>query len=137
MNKLITRLTTILVCGILVFAASCKKKDVNLGALPVIKFKTGSGYISTNTTIPQGDTVMIGIDANSNGSIDKLTNLVVRRNIGTSEYTTLKDIKIDKQETYSYDLKLVLATKGTQNYKFIVVNAHGVESEAIITLMVQ
>ena len=137
MNKVITPLVAILICGLALFIASCKKKDVNLGALPVIKFKSGVGYISTNTTLAQGDTVMLGIDANANGSIDKLTNLVVRRNIAGSEYTTLKDIKIDKQENYSYDLKLVLATKGTQNYKFVIVNAHGVESEAILTLVVQ
>jgi hypothetical protein len=136
MNKVITPLIAILVCGLVVFIDSCKKKDVNLGARPEIAFKTGSGYVSVNTTLQQGDTVTIGINANNSGSIDKLTKLVVRRSLPDAEYTTIKDIKIDNLETYTYDLTLVLATLGSQNYKFIVVNAHGLETEAILTLKV-
>ena len=73
MKNLIT-LTTLLMVGVAIFVSSCKKEDEP--ALPVLSFKTETGYISSDIALPYGDTLLFGIEATSNGT-DKLVKFQV------------------------------------------------------------
>lgn len=129
----------ILTIALLLIFAACKKKDVSLGSLPRISLKTGTGYLAANDTVTAGDTIKIGINADTDGNRDKLTSLVIRRSINYAEYITVKDVKVpaDQNEKFSYDLPLIVQTLGSQSYKFVIVNAHGLENEVLINFRVQ
>jgi len=67
-------LSALFLMGVAIFVSSCKKEDEP--ALPVLSFKTETGYISTDIALPYGDTLLFGITATSNGT-DKLVKFQV------------------------------------------------------------
>lgn len=120
----------------LVFLASCEKDE---GKLPNIAFKTGTGYVSTSTTLSKDTTVVIGITASKAEDKDVLVTFDGSRSYdgGTSASFTSETLTGSNGDSYSKDVTITTRNQaGTEKYTFTVVNKDGLKNNVSLTITV-
>lgn len=128
-----------LICvSLIAVISSCEKDE---GKLPNISFKTGGAYITTDTSIAAGSTIIIGINASKAEDKDVLKKFNISKSINgaaaTSEYD--KDLSGSEGDNYSYDFTRTLeSTVGQKNkYTFTVTNRDGLTNQVAITVTIK
>ena len=112
MKKNILIVATLMLALITTFS-SCKKDSTP----PTIQFTAGSGYTSSDVTVPVSSTIKVGITAKSGSS--KLTDFKIVANASTSP-TTILDSTFSS-DTFSRDFTITApAEAGTASLSFIV-----------------
>ncbi|MBE0646509.1 MAG: hypothetical protein IH596_01875 [Bacteroidales bacterium] len=94
---------------------SCKKEAAS--PLPDIAFKTDSGFVFQETTLPIGQTILVGISAN--GDETNITFFHVGWDNGQAQ--TLLDSGMN-QSTFSYDLSITKTASVVETWEFLVMN---------------
>ncbi len=122
----------------IVFIGACEKDE---GRLPDISFKTGAGYVSTDTTIAGGSAIKIGIDAAKTEDKDVLKKFNISRSVNGAAATSVFDKTLSGSEgdNYTYDFTTTLDnTPGqTNKYTFTVTNRDGLVNQVSLTVTVQ
>lgn len=130
---LITAFCVLVICAI----QSC---TIDPGNLPNISFKTGGKFISSNTTVKQGDTVLIGINASKAEDVDVLKKFDISRSydgaLESSVYNT--DLTGVSGDQYAFDYMAIARKQtGTEKYTFTVINRDGLKNSVSLTLTAQ
>ncbi len=119
------------------FFTSCEKDE---GKLPNISFKTGSGYLSSNDSIQQGDTVVVGINASKAEDKDVLKSFDASKSYdnGASASFLSESLSGGNQDNYSKDMTIIARKQaGQESYTFTVVNKDGLKNSISLTLFVK
>jgi hypothetical protein len=114
----------LLLIAAIIFFASCKKeKDAEL---PDISFKTGSSYISTNTTLGKSEIVTVGIAADKKNA-DLMTFKVYQSGANSSfSLQNTYNVSNDEKDHYEKDYKITTDTaSGSENWKFEISDKNG------------
>ncbi len=130
----------ILTTAILLLLTAVNSCTIDPGNLPNISFKTGGKYITSNTTIKQGDTVLIGINASKAEDVDVLKKFDISRSydgaLESSVYNT--DLIGLSGDQYAYDYYAIARKQaGTEKYTFTVINRDGLKNSVSLQLTVQ
>ncbi len=96
---------------------------------PVIHFKTGGGYVSSDTTLSLGQSFLVGIDA-ENPEVN-LTNFIIR--VETDIMETFLDSGMNTP-VLSYDKLLVKGLKPVEKWIFIIRDKEGKSDEVSLTI---
>lgn len=135
-----TNILFILAASILLLTgfSSCKKnKDAHVP--PDVVFKTGTGYTSSNATVAQGDTLLVGITATKTEDDLKSYNASYAYD-GASTTTTFYNYYLTASEytTYSKDLQLIMRNQaGSEKWTFSIVDRDGNITQKTLTFTVQ
>jgi hypothetical protein len=125
-------------CAIVTCAASCKKKK-DAHVPPDVTFKTSTGYIFSDATLPKGDTILVGITATKTEDDLKSYNASYAYD-GASTTTTFFNYYLQSSEylSYSKDLQLVMRNQaGSEKWVFSIVDRDGNITQKTLTFTVQ
>lgn len=124
--------------SIIAIISSCEKDE---GKLPNISFKTGSTYISKDTSIAGGSIISIGIDASKSESVDVLKKFNISTSINGATALTELDSTLTGSDgdVFAYDYIDVLDTivGQTNKYTFTVTNRDGLVNNVSLTVTIQ
>lgn len=130
-------LKSISLLSIIFTLASCEK---DAGKLPNISFNSGAGYISSNTTVPKGSPIKIGIIASKAEDKDVLKKFNVTQTLNGTK-STLYDIELysSNQDNYNYTFEQTMDTVAGKsvNYIFTVTNRDGLTNNVSLTVTTQ
>lgn len=113
--------------------------DEDEGKLPNISFKTGSGYISRDTTLASGTSFVVGINASKSENVDVLKVFNISRSINNGAATTLLNQNLSgaQGDSYSYDHAITLDSAGiADKYIYTVTNRDGLTNQISVTVTV-
>lgn len=115
--------------------ASCKKEEDEQMIPPGLAFKTGGTYVSADVTLPQNDTVMIGINATKSEAEDVLTHLTVTRTYDGTTSTTINDVGGLTVDNINWDHQIITrSVAGTEKYTVTVTNRDGLTTTKSVTI---
>lgn len=115
MKKILSLSSIILICSVLIYSG-CKKEDDPVP--PVQSFKSGTGYVSADASLPYGDSIVFGISAKGNGT-DNLVKFEVSFN-----GDVLLDSTINTQN-FSIELLTVKTVLDKEVWKFVTTDIAG------------
>lgn len=121
----------------LLMLVSCEKDE---GKLPAIEFKTIAGYVSTDTTVAQGDAVLVGIIAQKTEDKDVLKTFNVSASFDGGASTSLltQSLSGSEGDLFQADMPITVRNQaGTEQYTFTVTNRDGLTNSVSLTLTVQ
>jgi len=115
-----------IICGLIILAlilfAGCEKEEDNLKD-PTIGFKNGEGYTYESKSVPVGDSVKVGIVAESN-KVDNLISFEVKLNEATIGSYSIDKPKLD------VDMTITKGDAATEVWKFKVTD-NGERSDSV------
>jgi hypothetical protein len=120
--------------------SSCKKGEEDAGIPPIIAFKTGGSYISSDTTLPQNTAFVVGITAEKSEGIDILKTFSASKSFnGGAETNVLSEVLTAAQgNNYSKDINITTGNQaGEEVYKFMVTNKDGHSNSVQLKVTVQ
>jgi hypothetical protein len=129
----------LLLSPIVFSTTSCKKED-DAGLLPLISLKTGTGYISKDSTVAKSFAFKIGATATQAEANDVLTKMVVSVSYdnGADSVLTTDTLTGTQGASFSKDFNGITRNKaGIEQYTFKVINKDGLINSAIVKLTVQ
>jgi hypothetical protein len=132
---------TKLIFGLLVAAAmgitACKKESQEDGMIkPQLDFKTGSGYVSADATLPMNDTIVIGVNCARTEENDNLTRFIATKTYDGGTSTTFVDETMNAV-TYTKDMTIITRNvSGVEAYSFTITNRDGLTTTKTITITV-
>lgn len=128
----------VLVPAAMLLLSSCEKDE---GKLPIISFKTGGTYISSDATITGGTTILMGIEASKSEDRDVLKKFNISRSVNGGAETSLQDksLSSSEEDTFSTDFNFTLDTTKGQTNKFIytITNRDGLTNQVALTVTVK
>jgi hypothetical protein len=123
---------------VLISLTSCEKEQ---GKIPIIKFKSSSGYTSESNEIIANSSFKIGIDAYKSETRDYLTKITVTKSVNNGQALEVfsKDLSKSERDTYSYDYSSEVGSTSneTEKFTFKVITKRGLTNELYLTLRVQ
>ncbi|MGM0613673.1 MAG: hypothetical protein ACQESM_09210 [Bacteroidota bacterium] len=133
MKKINVLLTIMFLSGSVFFTSCSDDDDENLDLSPSITFKGGEGFTSSESEVPVGDSVKVGITAqqndNSGKKLDYLEVSVISNNVENQLHQEdLNDEFIDRNFT------IAVNNEGPSRYVFMVTDEAGETAEEDITL---
>ena len=136
-NKIITSTLLILVLFGTLTSMSCKKeKDPRVP--PDLALKTGANYISSDMTVLQNDTLLVGVTATK--TEDKLNtfNVSYVYDGGASVSKSNETILGAEEDGFSRDIKIITRSQsGTEKWTFTVTDLDGNITSKSLILTVQ
>ncbi|MCK4465365.1 MAG: hypothetical protein KAU83_06610 [Bacteroidales bacterium] len=115
-----------IICRLIILAlvlfAGCDKEEDNLKD-PTISFKTGEGYTYNSKSVPIGDSVKVGIVAESNG-VNNLIYFEIKLNEATIDSYSIDKPKLD------VDITITKGDAATEVWKFKVTD-NGERSDSV------
>lgn len=121
--------------ALLLLASACKK-ETDPRVHPDLTFRSGAGYLSTNDTVGQQDT--LHIVAIIDKTEDPLVSLNVSRSYDGGASTTIEDISLTGQTHVEHAVQVITrAQAGTEKYNFAVLDRDGNVTLKSILLVVQ
>ncbi|MBA7551921.1 hypothetical protein ES705_44472 [subsurface metagenome] len=119
-----------ILCGLIILAlvsyTGCEIEEDNLKD-PTIGFKESKGYTYNNTSVPVGDSVKIGIVAESN-EVDNLIYFEVKLNEATIDSFSIDKPKLD------VDMTITKSDAATEVWKFKVIDDGERSDSVFLTL---
>jgi len=109
MSQKISIISRMIILALVLFAG-CEKEEDNLKD-PTISFKKGEGYTYNSKSVPVGDSVKVGIVAESNG-VNNLIYFEVKLN-----EVTIDSFSIDKPKL-DVDITITKGDAATEVWKF-------------------
>ena len=129
-------ITILLACISLITLGSCEKDE---GKLPNIDFKTGTGFVSTDTIVDAGATITIGIEASKSEKKDPLKKFNISLSIDGGADATVysEDLSGDDGDNYEYDFTTTVGNSVGQlnTYTFTITNRDGLVNQLSLTVM--
>ena len=122
----------VLLIALIVQLSSCSKRD--LTNPPGVLFNQVSGYVYSDTTLPQGTVAYIWVTANKIGVNDYLASGSISRSINGSPdsiITSMKFVESTFSEIYSYQLG---PAGNKYKYVFTFFNQLGVGTSDSVTI---
>ena len=119
------------------FLASCSKEDE--GEELRLSFKTGGSYVSADTTIADGTTILIGVEGETEKAKDPIIKFNITESVNGALGSTIYTEDLEDTE-YEYDLSYTLddATSGnTHDLTFTITNRDGLNDQVSLTVTVQ
>lgn len=107
------------------FFTACSKDEEK--DPPTLNFKTETGYTSADATVNFGDTINVGLLAESNGS-DNITKLLVTANDQVMLDSTLNVLQL------VVDFNIIKSASGSETWKFSITDAASKKTEKVILL---
>lgn len=101
----------------------CEKKYGD----PVLTFRSGAGYVSSDTILMVTDSIRVGLEAAWNGH-DMLDRLDIKINEDLVSTYTIDD------EAINFDLTLIKGAQETEKWEFIISDKAGNLAEKVLTL---
>lgn len=123
-----------------VFTNCSKEKDAMVP--PTLEFKTGAGYTSSDATVAQTTSVLIGVHGEKaeGESEDVLKTFSVTYSYdGGTEVALMPTEILDASQEDSFDEDITITTRsqaGTEKYTFTITNRDGLVTTKSITLTV-
>lgn len=117
--------------------ASCKKEEE--GDEIMMTFKTGSGYTYSDITLQPGQSIKIGITAETEKKKDPLIRFSISESVNGNAANTIltRDIEVTKFE-YDFDYTLQDTITGNKHrLNFVIINRDGLSKEKALTITVQ
>ena len=117
--------------------SSCKK-ETDAHIPPDMSFKTAAGYTHSDATIPQGDSVLIGVTVTKTEDDLRTFNVSYAYDAGSS--TTFSNYTMTTAEYTGYDHDFTIHSRnqaGTEKWIFTVTDRDGNVTQKSITLTVQ
>ena len=116
---------------------SCKEDE---GNPPEIRFKTGTGYTSSDATVTVGDTLIIGIHAEKTEEEDVLKHFNISESIdnGTPMTGYEEDLSGTDGDVYEEDFIFAVPADPGHTHKliFTVTNRDGLTNQVSLTLTI-
>jgi hypothetical protein len=128
-------LSTIILIATISFSACKKDKMIP----PTIDFKTGTGYISTDSHVALNMDFMIGVDAKRTEAEDDLKKFVVTRSYDGGTDSTIDNLALSTAEAGEFQKDYSFTTRNTpgiEKYSFTVANRDGLITTESITITV-
>ncbi len=130
-NKSIVFLTLLF----LIFIGSCKKSEVKK---PKLFFVTSNGFVFSNDSMMQSDSIRIGVNCFAGTEEDPLRILNISKSDNNSGDTTLKKITIPtaSNSNFNYILRTTVAVKSlnTRKYTFTLISESGLVSQINVSI---
>jgi hypothetical protein len=102
----------------------CKKEKEP--QLPEVSFKTGTGYISANTTVGKNNQLTVGVIARKNKAALKTFTVYQAYDNFSYQQVYLYTLKASEAENFSYDYSFTTRSEsGREKYKFTVTDGDG------------
>lgn len=116
--------------------ASCDKEDESDEIH--ISFKSTAGYTYQDGTVANGDTITIGIEAETEKSTDPLIHFNISESVDGGNNTSLYNEDFESV-SYENDYAFIMnSTSGTvHEYTFTVTNRDGLNKQTDLTLTVE
>jgi hypothetical protein len=123
--------------AVLIFSISCKKeKDQQIP--PDIAFKTGAGYISSNTVVGMNDTILVGITASKTEDKDLLVRFVATQQYDADPNVVTLLNESFNQDNYSKDMTIITRKiAGIETYTYTIINRDGLTKTVSLALTVK
>ncbi len=122
------------------FATSCNKDDDNttqpVDKAPTLNFKGDAGYISQDATVTVGDTIKVGVLANSNTTSNSKLVSVKYEIIAGNNIIHTKD-SVFKEKAYNYDYMFPVHEAIDFTLKFTVTDKKGEKTSKSINVTVK
>ncbi|MBI1221178.1 MAG: hypothetical protein GC180_01135 [Bacteroidetes bacterium] len=119
-------------------ATSCKKDE---GKLPSIQFNTSADFVSSDITLPEGDTAVIQIIADKTEDKDVLKkfDISLSENGGVNQSIYNVDLNSDQEDHFEYTYRAVAGAGSghTRKYTFTISNRDGLVNQQSITITTQ
>ncbi len=134
MKKILT--ISLLFCLVLLFSKCKKKTDPHIP--PGVSFKTGGNYISGNTSVAAGDSVLVGISVVKNEDNLKSFNISYAYD-GASTTITLSNYLMTPAEYGGYATDVWIKTRhqaGSELWVFTILDRDGNLAQQKLTLTV-
>lgn len=133
------KLTSLLVTAAAVAAlslSSCKKEE-DPHIPPDMQFKTGAMYTSADATIPQGDTITVGIVVTKTEDDLRTFNVSYSYDGGTNTTSSNYTMTAAEYTGYDHDYQIIARSQaGTEKWTFTVTDRDGNVTQKSITLTV-
>lgn len=115
---------------------SCDKEDEEDEIS--ISFKTTAGYTFMDGAVTNGDTITIGIEAETEKATDPLIHFNISESVDGGSNTSLYNEDFESV-SYENDYTFIMnSTSGTEHeYTFTVTNRDGINKQTALTLTVQ
>lgn len=117
---------------------SCAPADP--GEPPEIEFWVGPGYVSGDSSIAGGDTIMISIVAAKTEGEDVLKTFDISKSIngGTNVSVYNQAIATADEDLFTYDYFPILGTTvgNTEKYTFTITNRDGLTNQQMLTITI-
>lgn len=94
---------------------------------PTLVFKTGSGYVSANTTLTKNDTIKVGVTGTKTEDELKTFNVSYAYD-GATTTTTLVNESLTSAQEEKYDKDVQIVTRnqaGKEKYSFVLTDKDG------------
>jgi hypothetical protein len=131
--------TIIIICAILLMAASCKKKKADPHVPPDMSFKSGTNYTSGDLTTNKQDTLLIGINVTKTEDDLKSYNVSYSYD-GSTTTTTFYNYYLAEAEYGGYSKDITIITRnqnGKEKWVFTIVDRDGNLAQKTINITVQ
>lgn len=126
----------LLLAVIIVAFSACQNKIT----LPDLTFKTDTGYVFEDMIVSTGDTVKVGIIANSvkKGQVLKTFKVIQAYDTQTPTTLTNETLTSSQSAEYTKDIEIITRSQaGTESYTFSILDEEGLENSISLTLTVQ
>jgi hypothetical protein len=140
MKKTFLKIVLALFTSVLVFAFfnACKKETDKM-IPPILEFKTGAGYTSSNATVPVSTPVKVGIHAEKTEGEDFLNTFTVSHSYdgGATTQDSTRGLIEAEHDDFDEDINFTTrSTAGTEAYYFTITNRDGLIVSDTLTLTV-
>ncbi len=134
-TKITSQVLSVMMLFAVLVSSSCKKqKDKQIP--PVLNFKTGTGYTSSDATLPMNDTIMVGITAQKSEDKDLLTRFVETQSYDGGASTSLLNESFNL-DSYSKDMTIITRNvAGNEKYTFTIINRDGIVTTKVLNFTV-
>lgn len=125
----------IALCISTLLISSCEK---DAGKLPLISFKTASGYTAADASISKGASVKMGVDCEKAEGFDVLKKFNISKSINGAASVSVydQDLSGSNRDKFSYDYSITMDTIVGQKttYTYTITNRDGLVNQVICTL---
>jgi hypothetical protein len=122
-------------CITTLFISSCEK---DAGKLPLISFKTASGYTAADASISKGASVKMGVDCEKAEGFDVLKKFNISKSVNGATAVSVydQDISYADRDKFSYDYSITMDTIVGQKttYTYTITNRDGLINQVTCTL---
>lgn len=118
-----------------ILISSCEK---DAGKLPLISFKTATGYTSADASIAKGSTVKMGVDCEKAETFDVLKKFNISKSVNGGAAVSVydQDLSGGDRDKFSYDYTImqdtVVGRKTT--YTYTITNRDGLVNQVVCTM---
>nr|WKN38415.1 hypothetical protein K4G66_06835 [Tunicatimonas sp. TK19036] len=138
MNKITKNIILLLLLSMSIAFVSCEEEDEGGEEEMDIEFKTGPGFVFSDTTLAAGTDVEIGIEAETERAKDPLIRFNISESVDDGAASTVYTEDLDDTRyEYDYDFTLGSTSGETHEFTFTVTNRDGFNAQKSLTITIE